>query len=114
MDQFKLEWQPQTRENLKTLKITGPFLLTEVFDFQNALRDNPAPVTLIDVSDVPYMDSAALGSILGFHVTCQRESRKYGLCGVTDRVKTLFRVAGVEGLLNVYSTAAEGEAALTA
>ena|SRR5579872_4309210 len=114
MDQFTLQWQPQTRENVHVLKVAGPFTLPDVFDFQNSIREDSAPVTLIDLTDVPYMDSAALGSLLGFHVSCQRESRKYGLFGVADRLKVLFKVAGVDGLLNVYKTAEEAETALTA
>ena len=114
MDQFRLEWLPKTREDVHILKVTGPFTLPDVFDFQGVIREDSAPVTLIDLSGVPYMDSAALGSLLGFHVSCQRESRKYGLFGVADRLKVLFKVAGVDGLLNVYPTAGEAETALTA
>jgi anti-anti-sigma factor len=114
MDQFKLEWLPKTREDVHILKVTGPFTMTDVFDFQNTIRDDASPVTLIDLTDVPYMDSAALGSLLGFHVSCQRESRKYGLFGVADRLKTLFRVAGVDGMLNIYPSAVEAETAATA
>jgi anti-anti-sigma factor len=114
MNQFTIEWLPATREGMRTLKLTGPFTLSDVFDFQSVIRENPSPVTIIDLSGVPYMDSAALGSILGFHVSSQRESRKYALVGVADRLKTLFKVAGVAGMLSVYPTAAEAESALTA
>ncbi len=114
MDQFKLEWLPQTREGVHILKVTGPFTLADVFDFQSVIREDSAQVTLIDMHDVPYMDSAALGSLLGFHVSCQRESRKYALVGVADRLKTLFRVAGVDGMLSIYPTTDEAEPALSA
>lgn len=113
MDQCTIEWLPVPREGLHILKLTGPFTLPDVFDFQSLVREDSAPVTLIDLSAVPYMDSAALGSLLGFHVSCQRESRRYALVGVADRIKTLFRVAGVDGLLALYPTAAEAESALT-
>ena len=113
MDQFKLEWLPQTHEGIHILKVTGPFTLPDVFEFQSVIREDSSPVTLIDLHDVPYMDSAALGSLLGFHVSCQRESRKYALVGVADRLKTLFRVAGVDGMLTVYPTSSEAEAALS-
>ena len=114
MDQFTLEWLPQTHEGVRVLKVTGPFTITDVFEFQTLTREDSSPVMIVDLSGVPYMDSAALGSLLGLHVSCQRESRKYAICGVADRLKTLFRVAGVEGMLNVYPTAAEAQTALTA
>jgi anti-anti-sigma factor len=114
MDQCTIEWQPATREGIRTLNLTGPFTLPAVFDFQTVIREVSSPVTLIDLSGVPYMDSAALGSLLGFHVSCQREARRYALIGVSDRLKTLFKVAGVDGLLTAYPTLAEAESGLTA
>lgn len=114
MDQFTIEWLPETRAGVRTLQLAGPFTLTEVIDFQSVIRESTFPMTIVDLSGVAYMDSAALGSLLGFHVSCQRESRKYALAGVSDRLKTMMRVAGVDGLLPVYATAADAEAALTA
>ena len=112
MDQCTLEWLPGSREEVQILRVTGPFTLSGVFDFQSVIREKSAPVVLIDLSGVPYMDSAALGSLLGFHVSCQRESRRYALVGASDRLKTLFRVAGVDGLLTLYPTLAEAESGL--
>lgn len=110
MDQFTIESQPGSAPGVRILKLSGPFLLGAVFDFQTKVREEPAPLTVIDLSGVPYMDSAALGSVLGFHASCQREHRRYALVGVSDRLKTLFRVAGVGTFLPVYGSQAEAEA----
>lgn len=112
MDQFTLQWLPVTGQGPHILKVTGPFTLSSVPDFQSLVREDASPVTLIDLSAVPYMDSAAIGAVLGFHVSCQRESRKYALVGIADRIKTLFKVVGVDGLLSIYPTADEAESAL--
>lgn len=92
-------------------KLTGPFTISTMFDFQSLVREQKASTTLIDLGGVPYMDSAALGCLLGFHVSCQRESRKYGLVGASDRLKTLFKVAGVDGILLNYDSLATAQAA---
>ena len=112
MDQLKIESLAGRQEGSRILKLTGPFTMNAVFDFQSTLRQHPTPVTVLDLSDVPYMDSAALGSILGFHASCQRESRKYGLAGVADRILTLFKVSGVDRLLVTYPSVAAAEDAL--
>ena len=39
------------------------------------------------------MDSTAIGSLLGMHVSCQRDQREYALVGVPGRLKTLFNMA---------------------
>ena len=112
MDQLNIEIAMQP--GVRTVKLTGPFTLATVFDFQEVIRENPTALTIIDLSGVPYMDSAALGSVLGFHASCQREGRRYGLVGVSDRLKTLFRVAGVEGILTTYPSSEVAVAAATA
>jgi|SRR5271170_2944256 len=112
MDQLKIESLPGRQEGSRILKLTGPFIMNSVFDFQSTVRQHPAAVTVLDLSEVPYMDSAALGSILGFHASCQRESRRYALAGVCDRIITLFKVSGVDRLLISYPSVTEAEDAL--
>ena len=112
MSTFTSEWSPGSREDVRILKLTGPFTLAAVFDFQAEIRKDPPRVIIIDFADVPYMDSAALGSILGLHVSCQKDGRHYAMVGVSDRLKTLFKVSGVDGLLSIYPSVAQAEAAL--
>jgi anti-anti-sigma factor len=114
MDQLNIESISGSKPGVRILKLTGPFTLATVFDFQSTVREGDAPVTLIDLSGVPYMDSAALGSILGFHASCQREHRRYALVGVSDRLRTLFKVAGVDGLLTTFSSLDEAQAKTSA
>jgi anti-anti-sigma factor len=99
-------------EGERILKLNGPFTLSAVFDFQDTIRVHHPPITIIDLAEVPYMDSAALGSLLGLHVSCQKDQRHYGLIGASDRLKTLFRVAGVNGILTIFGSLAEAEASL--
>ena len=82
MDQFKIEALQGPKEGWRILKLSGAFTLNAIFEFQLATRTNPEPVTIVDLTDVPYMDSAALGSLLGFHASCHRENRRYALAGV--------------------------------
>src|SRR5436309_5076995 len=109
MPEFKIDQLPGSREGVQVLKLSGPFTLVAVFDFQAIFRHEPAPATIVDLSDVPYMDSAALGSLLGLHVSCVKDGRKYALCGASDRLRTLFRVAGVEKLLVICQSLEEAE-----
>lgn len=109
MPEFKIEKQSGSRDGVRILKLTGPFTLAGIFDFQAIVRDDPPPTTIVDLADVPYMDSAALGSLLGLHVSCQRHGRNYMLIGVSPRIETLFQVAGVNGILAVSPSLAEAE-----
>jgi anti-sigma B factor antagonist len=112
MADFKMDWTDGNLAGERILKLSGPFTLSTVFDFQDSIRADHQPITIIDLTDVPYMDSAALGSLLGLHVSCQKDKRQYGLIGVSDRLKTLFRVAGVNTILITFPSLAEAEGSL--
>src|ERR1051326_4385192 len=109
MPEFTIEKLYGSQPEIQILKLTGPFTLSGVFDFQEIVRNDPAPATIIDMAAVPYMDSAALGSILGVHVSCQRHGRKYALANVAERLAVMFRVAGVESILVICASLAEAQ-----
>jgi anti-sigma B factor antagonist len=110
MEDLRIEVGPN-QGGVQIFKLIGPFTIGTMFDFQALMREHKPPVTLLDLSGVPYMDSAALGALLGVHVSSQRENRKFALVAPSDRLKTLFEVAGVNGVLHIYPSQ---EAAKTA
>ncbi len=110
MPEFQMEWLPESEPGIRMLKLSGPFTLNAIFEFQAAVRQPAQAFTIIDLTDVPYMDSAALGSLLGMHVSCQRDQRGYTLLGVCDRLKTLFRVSGVNGVLVITESLDQAKA----
>jgi anti-sigma B factor antagonist len=112
MADFTMTWSDGALEGERILKLTGPFTLSTMFEFQDVMRSNRPPITIIDLTDVPYMDSAALGSLMGLHVSCQQHSRHYALVGASDRLQTVFRVSGVGSILTIYGSVAEAETAL--
>ena len=112
MADFSMVWSDGRIEGERIVKLTGPFTISTLFEFQGAMRTNHPPVLIIDLADVPYMDSAALGSLMGVHVSCQTHGRRYALVGASDRLQTVFRVAGVGSLLTMYATAEEAESRL--
>lgn len=98
--------------DVEYLKITGPLTLGNLFDFQDAVRKATTPKTLIDLSGVPYMDSAGLGAILGFHASCNRNGHKYAICGAASRLETMFQVSKVHDIIHLFPTVQEAEASL--
>ena len=100
MPEFTIEVLPGSSPGVRVLKLTGPFTMRDVFEFQQLVRADAAPLTIIDLTEVPYMDSASLGSVLGFHVSCEKEGRKYALRGASDRLRSLFRMSGVDSMLH--------------
>lgn len=109
MDELTIKSLPGSQEGVRILRLRGPFTLQGVFEFQSTFRSGDYPVTLIDLTEVPYLDSASLGSLVGVHTSSQRLKRKYALVGVAPRLRTLFQVAGVDGLFVIYPSLEEAQ-----
>jgi anti-anti-sigma factor len=109
---LQIESGPGSRDGVLVIRLRGPFTLPGIFEFQALVRTADAPVTIIDLTDVPFMDSAALGAIMYLHASRVRREDEYALVGVNDRLRTMFQVGGVDHILVTYPTVADAETAL--
>lgn len=96
---------------VQILYLDGPLTLSTLFEFQDTVRKRHEGGLIIELSGVPYMDSAGLGAILGAFVSCQRSGRKFALANVPRRVLTLLEVAQVDKLVPRFDTLEAAEAA---
>ncbi len=92
--------------------LKGPFTLATLFQFQSALRDPAVEGAIIDMSGVQYMDSAALGVLLGQWAHSQRVAVKFALAAISPRVLTIFEVTHTDKVLPTFATVTEAEKAL--
>ena len=104
-----LEIQRKTAGQSTVLQLNGPLTLATLFDFQKAVREPGAGDTIIDVSGVPYIDSAGLGVILAHWSHTQRNNQKFAMVGVNDRVKVLLEITKVNSILPVFLTIEDAE-----
>ena len=103
---------PGQRDGVQILKVSGPLTIRNFFEFQELARQKHGHTIIVDFSDVPYIDSAALGSLVGIHISCDKDGRKYAIAGMNSRIRTLLEVSHVNEFLVTFPTVAEAEAAL--
>jgi anti-sigma B factor antagonist len=101
-----------TRDGVRILTAKGPLTIHTVFNFQEAVRGDPAPTMIIDFTGVPYVDSAGLGAMVAAHVGAQRAMHKLAFAGLTPQVKALTEMTHVSQLFKSYPTVKDAEAAL--
>jgi anti-anti-sigma factor len=89
------------------LRIHGPLLLGNFFPLQTMVRSDNAPVLILDVSDMPYIDSAGIGCLVGAHVSRENSGRKLILVGANERLKTSLKVTKCDQLFTVAPTVQE-------
>jgi anti-sigma B factor antagonist len=99
-------------DDLVTIRLSGPLTLANLFELQDAVRADPCSKTVVDLSQVPYIDSAGLGALLSFHASCKRTGRNYVLAALVPRVHTMFAASKVDKLVNIVPTVEEAEAFL--
>lgn len=91
--------ESQSPAGARVLALKGALTLKVLFDFQTLMRKDNSDKLILNLSEVSYMDSAALGAILGAYASCERTGRGFALCGISPRVLTMFEVAGVDKMV---------------
>ena len=94
------------------LRLIGPLTIQTLFDFQGAVRAESVKPLILDFTEVPYMDSAGLGSVINAFTACQRSSRGFAATGVSNRIRTLFAVTHVDGILPCFDSLEAAEASI--
>ena len=108
-----IEVIPDDDPDVKIIKLAGPLTVQNFAEFQEMTRREPRPrILIVDLTEVPYLDSAALGAFVGIHVSCEATNRKYALVGANGKLKSLFELSSVSAFLVIYDTMAEARANL--
>jgi anti-sigma B factor antagonist len=109
---LNVEGRAGTNAGQHILSVRGTITLETVVMFQEAVRACNDPSLIIDLTEVPYVDSAALGAFVQAYVSCAKSGRRLALVGPTPRVRTVFHLTSLDILFPTYATLPEAEAAL--
>ena len=99
-----------SRPGITILRLEGPFILNNMFQLQAEMRSLKLPCLIMDLSAVPFMDSAGLGVIMNSFVSAQSGGRKFFLVGVNDRIKALLEMTKVDAVLQMADSVDAAEA----
>lgn len=98
------------KEGTVILTLDGPLTLANMFELQTELRTLKPPCLIVDLSSVPYMDSAGLGVLMNSFVSAQSGGRRFILTGVHERIRALLEMTKVDSVLHVCDSVAAAEA----
>lgn len=111
MDQLEFETrEPAPGQLVLTMK--GVLTISTLFNFREFTNKDKSECLIVDMEQVPFIDSAGLGSMITAYVSREREARKMVLTGVNERVKMMMTVSGVESLFKMYPDVGAAERAL--
>src|SRR5271165_5387757 len=93
----------------RVVRVAGPILLSNFFALKAELEKEHPPVTILDLSEVEYMDSAGRGAIINDYVSSQRRGTKLIAAGANYRVVELFKLTRVDSLIPMTAVVEEAE-----
>jgi anti-sigma B factor antagonist len=114
MAQDTLSIEDISKDDHRILRLNGPLLLATFFGFQSMVRTNRSRSLIIDLTGVPYIDSAGIGALVGAYVSHQKDARHLALVGVNKRVHDALTVTRVEQFFRFYDTVDAAEQAAAA
>jgi anti-anti-sigma factor len=108
---LKIDREAGKAPGTRIVRLSGPLTLRNVFDLQAQMRaEEPATLTILDLTGVPYMDSAGMGVVVNYHVHCQNKGGKFVAAGVSPRILELFKITKVDAVIRMAANSEEAEA----
>jgi anti-sigma B factor antagonist len=95
------------------ISVKGAITEATAAAFQEAVHVAATPGLIVDLSEVPWLDSMAVGTLVRAFVFCTKCGRKFALVGVNPRIKNVLHMVGLDPLFKAYATVAEAESALS-
>lgn len=83
----------------------------ETDDLRNALAqeaESGTELLLVDLADVRYLNSTALGVLISAHTTLTKRGGRMGLCNISKGIENLFVITKLVLVFNVYGSVDEG------
>jgi anti-sigma B factor antagonist len=99
-------------QSVRVLVLEGPLTLSNMFPFQTLVRADDSRDTIVNMTAVPYVDSAGIGCLVGAQLFHQRNGRTLALAGVNQRVHDVLKITSVDNLFTLYNTVDEAASAL--
>jgi anti-sigma B factor antagonist len=94
------------------LRLKGPLTIENLPDFQNAIRRENVPTIILDLTEVPYIDSAGLGSLVSVYVSRHKSGQRMALSGVNARIINLLEITNMQQLFLIFPSLADAIDAL--
>jgi anti-sigma B factor antagonist len=105
-----IERVPDVSGDSVVLRLHGPLLLGNFFSFQSMVRNDSANLLIVDVADVPYIDSAGIGCLVGAHVSRENAGRKLVVVGASERLLNSLKATKVDQLFTFATSIEEAHA----
>jgi anti-sigma B factor antagonist len=110
---FQIAGRTGTKPSIHILSVKGTISHSTAPALQEAVGSVSAPALIIDLTEVPSVDSMAVGALVRVYVSCTKAGRKLAFVGLNHRIRNVLQIVGVDPLFETYATIPEAESALS-
>jgi anti-sigma B factor antagonist len=112
LQELTVERYEGVSDDQRILLLRGPLTMETAPQFERAVHHESAETMILDLSDVPYIDSVGLGSLVATYVSHQKKGRCLVLTGIKPRVQKILEITKVKDFFVTFSTTWEAVEAL--
>jgi anti-sigma B factor antagonist len=94
--------EPHT--GLKVVVLTGGLTIETVALFNQTLREDPAPVLLLNLAGLDWLDSAGVGSLVQLMVRRAKAHTSLAIAALSSRNQAVLQVSQLLHLFSVFPT----------
>ncbi len=91
------------------VSIAGPLILDHLVEIQNICMERVEPFLIFDLSQLSYLDSAAVGFLVHAYVSRVKTGKTLALSGVNGNAKKVLDIAQVTKLFTMYRNVEDAE-----
>jgi anti-sigma B factor antagonist len=112
LQELTVERYEGVADDQRILLLRGPINVDTAQQFERAVRHEDAETMILDLSDVPYIDSVGLGSLVATYVSHQKSGRCLVLTAMKPRVRKIMEITKVKDFFVTFGTTWEAVEAL--
>jgi anti-sigma B factor antagonist len=112
-----MDYEIESEDGVKVVHLSGPLDVSQAMQLREVLGeqiDGPAARVLIDLSEVPLIDSSGIGVMVTAHRRADGAGASFALAGAGATVARVFSMTRTDKLLRLYPSVDEGVEALRA
>jgi anti-sigma B factor antagonist len=110
-----MEWRELTTDGVLILELNGEIDLQHSPEMRRILQARIAqqtPALLLDFSNVKYIDSSGLATLIEYYQKSRAYRGKIAIAGLNPRVHSIFDLVRLNEVFSIYATVSEARQSL--
>ncbi len=110
-----MTWTEESESGLLTIKLSGEIDLQHSPKLRQLLQGKvslKAAVILLDFTEVKYIDSSGLATLVEYYKSARSYSGRLAVAGLSNRVRSIFDLVRLGEIFGVFATLTEAKDAL--